>query len=197
MTGASFAATPTLRVVGRPRGDRHADAAEERSVSDRNDDGCRRLLELVEELVGDRAVALVLRRLGAVLEEGKPRLPGMAARLALGLVEVGPDEPYLGPEPLDERNLRLGRPLRRVDDGIEAHPLGCPGSRGSVVSRGGGDDGVGTGLAVGAQHRERTAPLEGPELVDVLPLEEDLAIAGERARGGLERGRRHAAQPTL
>ena len=53
-----------------PRREAQADAAEQRAVSDGNDDRRRRIVQLVEELVGDRAVPLVLGAFCTVLEEG-------------------------------------------------------------------------------------------------------------------------------
>ena len=70
ITGAPAATTPMRSVSGEPARTARADAAEQRAVPDRHDDGRRAARSsCAEELVADRGVAVVLRRLGAVLEE--------------------------------------------------------------------------------------------------------------------------------
>ena len=78
------------------------------------------LAELVEELVADRRVALVLRGLGAVLEErhAAPRRLGLPE--LLGLVHVGALAPDLGAEALDVGELRRARLFGDEDDGARA-----------------------------------------------------------------------------
>ncbi len=147
----------------------------------------RRVVQLVEDLVRDRAVALVLRGLGTVLEEGEPVGGRMRARFVLRSVEVRSDEPDLGAKPAHELDLRLRSPLRRVHDRSEADALSSPRRRRTVVARRCGHDRVGSRFAVGAEHRQRSTPLEGAQLVDVLTLEQERAAAGQRGRRGFER----------
>ena len=129
----------------------------------------------VEDLVPDRRVAVVLRLLGAVLEERKPSRSARALGHLLRLVEVGALEAKIGAELSIRSELRARRAFRGEHD--RAHPgaLCGPGRRGAVVPRGGRDDRRPRPLAIALDGRQRAAPLERAELVPILALEEDLA----------------------
>src|SRR5207247_9325080 len=66
-------------------------------------------------------------------------------------------------------------PRGREHDRAHTEAFGCPGRGCAVVARRGGDDGLGAVALVFLEGRQRSAPLEGAELVGVLPLEEEPA----------------------
>ena len=162
--------------------DRAADTAQQRAVPDGHDDGGRRLVELGQELVADRRVALVLRRLGAVLEERHAAPLGLGAAELLRLVHVRAGRPDLRAEVGDAGELRRARLFRDEDDRLEAKPRSRPGGRRAVVPGRGGDDGPGTAGLVALEHGERAAPLERAEFVRVFAFEVEAPPLGE-ARG--------------
>ena len=97
-----------------------------------------------------------------------------------------PDESELGPQRLDEVDLRVRRVLRREDDDAQPEALRRPGRRRAVVPGRRGDDAVGARLAVRGEDGQRSAPLEGAELVDVLALEPERR---DRGRGSAAQAR--------
>jgi hypothetical protein len=124
-----------------------------------------------ERLFKVRPMPLELRRLDAVLEEGNVRLGGKAFALVLGEVEVGSDEADLGPESIDERELRERGAGRRIDHRAQVQTLARPRDCRAVVARRSRDDGRSAARLVGFDRGQCAAPLERAELVDVFSLQ--------------------------
>src|SRR5207302_5176986 len=139
----------------------------------------RRLVELVEDLVADRAVGVVLERLGAVLEERQHMLAGVYLSGLLGLVDVRAAEPDVGAEPLELYELAAAGAGRGEDHGLDADLRGGPGGGDAVVAGGGGHNPAGAVVPVALQHGQGGTPLERSELVHVLSLQIQAAAVGE------------------
>ena len=195
MTGASFAATP-MRSVSAARAQTRRPMPPRRApFPTGHDDRRRRLAELVEDLVGDRAVAVVLGR-----SRRRPRRTGGRSRRRGGgplpspRRDPTPTRRISAPSCLDQSDLRLGGALGRIDDGVQPEPLGRPGGRGAVVPCRGGDDGCslrrpGRPAITGSAPRH----LKAPSSCTSSRLRRSGSTAAERgrarARGGSGRGR--------
>jgi hypothetical protein len=174
MTGASFAATPAIKV----RGDRRF-AADQGAVPDGDDDRRRRRSGLVEDLGPDRAVAFVLRRLRPVLEEREAPFRREGGGLGFGLVEVAAPKPDLAAASRDQLELGAGGLLGREDRCGKPEEPRRPGGRRAMITGRGRDDPFRSPRSVRFEGGKRAAPLEGAELVPVLPFEKDVAPASQ------------------
>ena len=162
------------RAFRRALAEQAADAADQRAVADGDDHGGGRLRALVEDLPRDRAVAVPLHRLVAVLEEGKAARRGEVPRRVLGAVEIRAGLADRRSLRRDERRpSRATAPSRNEDRRVEPETRGRPRRRGAVIARRGRDDAARPARAVCLERRERAAPLEGAERVRVLSLQED------------------------
>ncbi len=156
-----------------------AHAGKQRTVAHGHHDGRGCFAELVDDLLADRRVAVELRLLGAVLEERLTNARRILGRLLLGLVDVGAGLDDLSPEPRQLSELRAARLPRNEHRRGQPETRCRPGSRGAVIAGGGRHD-AGRAIApVPLEGRQRAAPLERAELVDVLSLEVDVVTACE------------------
>ena len=157
------------------------------------------------DLVGDRAVCLVLDRLGAVLEERQLPTARVGPGGVLGLVDVCAAEPDVGAEPLEVRELRRCSTRSGAKTIARHAEVPCRPRSGCAVVPGRRSDEAGRALLpVMPGHGERATPLERAELVCVLALEPDVAalreLGGAGSRGVVtarERGLDAASDPDL
>ena len=158
MTGASLAATPIRSSVSARSRTSEADAAEERAVPTGTTTAAGRLVQLVEDLVRDRAVALVLGGLGSVLEEAESRhgrRGGGPRSLASSM--SAPTRRTSAPKLAERARASPRRRSRARRRSHASEALGRPGRRRAVVPGRGGDDRLGAGLPVLGQHRSAPA----------------------------------------
>ena len=139
ITGASDATTPT-RSVSRERASTARPIPPSSAPLPVGTHGRGRLLQLVEELVADRGVAVELGRLGAVLEERDASPLGFRAGELLGLVHVRAFAAQLRAQRLDPGELGRARLFGDEDERREAELLRGPRGRGAVVPGRGRDD---------------------------------------------------------
>ena len=150
--------------------DRRSNAPGERAVPDRRDDGRGEGWALVDDLVSDRAVRLVLERLGSVFEKPKSLLARVGAGRILGFVKVTSDRAHVSSQALEQPELARVRRGWHEYDCLRAEALAGPRDGGAVVPGRGGND---RGMTFSHELRDdgkRASPLEDSELVDVLPL---------------------------
>ena len=176
-----------LRDDARHAVDRPADADQQRAVPDRHDHARGRAAQLFEDLLADGLVAVELGGLRAVLEERQLVRLRVLFGEVLRVVQVRADPVQLSTELLEQAELGLARLLRHEHHRPHAHALGGPGAGRAVVARRGGDHAVRAARPKRLERRQRPAPLERPELVPVLPLQEQRPSPRERGRRLLER----------
>jgi hypothetical protein len=114
----------------------------------------------------------------------------VGARGFLGFVEVASRDPNVCAEAVEERELLAARPRWDEDDGLRPEPTARPGDRRSVIPRRRRDDDVIAPARELGDDRERAAPFEDAELVDVLPFQPEVAatdVDGESFRCTVER----------
>ncbi len=189
ITGASFATAPISRVDGARRRRTSPMPPIRAPLPTGTTTAAGAACALAEDLGGDRAIALLLRRLVAVFEEHEPARARERPRVVLGAVEVVAALANIRSEGRDQGQLGARGAARNEHRGVEARAPGGPGGRGAVVAGRGRDDAARSLAPILLERGQRAAPLEGPELVQVLALPEDVAPARDRVGNPFQRRR--------
>src|SRR5207244_12030167 len=104
-----------------------------------------------------------------------------------GRVEVAAGLPDFRSLPFDQVELRARGPFGREDDRAHFESPGGPGRRRAVVAGRGRHHTGRASFPVFLERRQRSAPLEGAELMRVFSLEEERSLRGKAGRSGFER----------